>query len=496
MMEGVFFVDQLILLAGVLLLIGIISSKASLRLGLPVLVLFMFVGMLAGEEGLGRIPFDNFVIAHALSTWALAIILFDGGLRTQASALRVAWKPSILLATLGVLVTALVTGAAAAAILDTSLLTGLLLGSIVASTDAAAVFSILRSQGVRLRHRVAAVLEIESGSNDPMAIFLTIGLIEVILGRMELGPDLLRLFVMQIGIGAVTGLAVGWIAVRVVNRIRLETAGLYPVLTGAHGLLAFGIAASLGGSGFLSIYLAGIIMGNSRLVFQRGTFLFLDGLAWMSQIAMFVMLGLLSTPSELLAVAPKALEVAAVLIYVARPLSVVPLLAPFGFSVREHVLISWVGLKGAVPVILATFPLLFDVPQGMLIFNVVFFVVLISAVVQGWSLPLLASRLRLQEHAHPEPPVTLEITALGDVGADIVDYTVGKASSAVGRRLSEIALPDGAVVAMIARGRTLIPARGPTEVKAGDHVFVILRAECRTAVDEVFGARNPSRSPP
>ena len=484
-----FLVDQLILLAGVLLLIGILSSKASLRLGLPVLVLFLIVGMLAGEEGVGRIEFDNFTVAHAIGTWALAVILFDGGLRTDRKSLRLAWKPAMLLATGGVLVTALVTGAAAAFVLDTSLLTGLLLGSIVASTDAAAVFSVLRSQGVRLRPGLAAILEVESGSNDPMAIFLTIGLIEILLGRMEPGLDLLRLFVLQMGVGAASGLAIGWVAVRVIGAIRLETAGLYPVLTGANGLLAYGVAAALGGSGFLAIYIAGIVLGNGRIVFQRGTFLFLDGLAWMSQITMFVMLGLLSTPSELVAVAPQGLGIAAVLIFLARPVAVFPFLAPLRFKVRELLLISWVGLKGAVPIILATFPLLLGVPQGMLIFNVVFFVVLVSAVVQGWSLPFVARKLRLQQDAVAAPPVTLEITALADVNADIVDYTVGQASSAAGRRLSEIALPEGAVVALIARGPTLIPARGSTEVVAGDHVFVILRPTCRSAVDEVFGAR-------
>jgi cell volume regulation protein A len=483
-----FLVDQLILLAGALLLIGIVSSKASMRLGLPVLVLFLFVGMLAGEEGIGRIEFDDFRTAHAIGTLALAVILFDGGLRTDAAALRLAWKPSLLLATIGVFITAIVTGVAAARALDVPLVTGLLLGSIVASTDAAAVFSVLRSQGLRLRQRVAATLEIESGSNDPMAIFLTIGLIEVILGRMALGPDLIWLFVQQMGIGTVAGLAVGWGAVRVINRINLQAAGLYPVLTGAHGLLAFGLAAALGGSGFLSIYLAGIVLGNSRLAFQRGTLLFLDGLAWVSQIAMFVVLGLLSTPTSLLAVAPAGLAVAAVLVLVSRPLAVVPLLAFFGFSARELLLISWVGLKGAVPIILATFPLLFDVPHGALLFNVVFFVVLVSAVLQGWTLPLLASRLGLQEENAPEKPVTLEISGIHTAGAEIVDYPVGEASWVAGRPLTHLELPDGAVIAMISRAGQLIPPQGSTEVQAGDHVFVVIRPENRGRVDQVFTA--------
>jgi cell volume regulation protein A len=483
----VFLIDQLILLGGILLLIGILSSKFSLRLGLPVLVLFLAVGMLAGEEGIGRIAFDNFAVAHAIGTLALAVILFDGGLRTRTSALRAAWKPAALLATAGVLVTALVTGVAAAHILGVSPLTGLLLGSIVASTDAAAVFAVLRSQGVRLRPRLAATLEIESGSNDPMAIFLTIGLIEVLLGRMTLGPDLAQLFLLQMGAGSLIGLAVGRAAVGVINRINLETAGLYPVLTGACGLLAFGLAAGVGGSGFLAIYLAGIVLGNSRIVFRRGTFLFLDGLAWIGQITMFVMLGLLSTPSALVGVAPQGLLIAFVLSFLARPLAVVPLLLPFRFSLREHVLVSWVGLKGAVPIILATFPLLFAVPHGMLIFNVVFFVVLVSAILQGWTLPLLADRLGLQEPGAVESAVTLEITSVTDVNADIVDYVVVTGSRAAGRKLSELALPIDAVVAMIVRGGNLSPPRGSTGIEAGDHVFVMLREAARLAVDGVFG---------
>ncbi|MBA4157496.1 MAG: potassium/proton antiporter [Gemmatimonadetes bacterium] len=481
-----FLVDQLLLIGAILLLIGIVSSKLSLRMGMPVLVLFLILGMLAGEEGIGGIVFDNFVVAHGIGTVALAAILFDGGLRTPLGAIRSAWKPSVLLATVGVLITSLVTGVAAAYILDVPLLLGILLGSIVGSTDAAAVFSVLRSQGLRLRERLAATLEIESGSNDPMAIFLTIGVIEMLLGRIGMGPDLLQLFVLQMGVGTITGLLFGYMAVRLINYINLEAAGLYPVLTGACGLLAFGVAASLGGSGFLAIYLAGIVIGNSRLVFQRGTFLFHDGLAWVGQILMFVVLGLLSTPSALAEVAAEGLLVAAVLIFIARPLAVIPLLLPFRFSLREQIFIAWVGLKGAVPIILATFPLLFGLPDGALLFNVVFFVVLVSAIVQGGTLPIVARQLGLEEEAEPSPPVTLEITSLRDVDADIVEYTLGKDSRAAGRRLNQLALPDGVVVAMIARENTLIPPRGSTTILPGDHLFIVLRPETRPLVDRIF----------
>ncbi len=481
-----FLVDQLTLLAGVLLLVGILSSKVSTRIGLPVLVLFLVVGMLAGEEGIGRIAFDNFRTAHAIGTVALALILFDGGLQTRTAALTAAWKPAALLATFGVLVTAAVTGLAAAWILQVPPLVGLLLGSIVASTDAAAVFSVLRSQGLQLRSRLAATLEVESGSNDPMAIFLTIGLVEVLTGRMSLGPDLGILFVTQMGVGGIVGWGGGWAGARLINRINLTAAGLYPLLAAACGLIAFGVAAVLGGSGFLAIYLAGIVLGNGRLVFQRGTFRFMDGLAWMGQIAMFVVLGLLSTPSELLASAGPALLVAAVLIFIARPVAVAPLLAPFRFSLREQALIAWVGLKGAVPIILATFPLMYGLPEGRLIFNVVFFVVLVSATLQGWTLPALASRLRLQEERPARPPVSLELLALREVKADIVNYQVVTGSPLAGRAVRDLEFPDGAVMAMVSRGAKMIVPRGSTELQTGDHLFVIARDDVRPAVDRLL----------
>ncbi|MEW6322180.1 MAG: potassium/proton antiporter [Acidobacteriota bacterium] len=486
-----FLVDQLILLAGVLLLIGILSSTLSARVGLPVLVLFLAVGMLAGEDGPGGIVFDDFATAHAIGTLALGLILFDGGLQTSRASLVAAWRPSALLATLGVLLTALVTGAAASIILGVPFLTGLLLGGIVSSTDAAAVFSVLRSQGLRLRARAASTLEIESGSNDPMAIFLTVALVQVLTDRTAPGPGLAVLFVQQMGVGALVGLGSGWAAVGLINRVSLSAAGLYPVLAGACGLVAFGLAAALGGSGFLAIYLAGIVLGNSRLVFQRGTFRFMDGLAWIGQIAMFVVLGLLSTPRELPAVAGPSLLLAAVLIFVARPLAVIPLLTPFGFSLREQLVVAWGGLKGAVPVILATYPLLFGVPEGRLLFDVVFFVVLVSATLQGWTLPLLASWLGLQEGKAPAPAVSLELMTLKEVDADVVAYTIGDGSPVAGRTVRDLALPDGAVIAMITRGTMLIPPRGSTELAAGDHVFVIARTGIRPAVDAALIGRAP-----
>lgn len=480
-----FVIDQIILLAAILIILGILSSKLSARLGLPVLVLFLMVGMLAGEDGPGGIVFDNAQIAHALGSLALAIILFDGGLQTPIASIKQVWKPASVLATLGVLVTAMITGAAAAYILDVSLLYGLLIGAIVGSTDAAAVFSLLRNAGIHINPRLKATLEIESATNDPMAIFLTVGLLEIMVKGLEPGTGLLMLFIQQMGIGSAVGLAAGWLSVRIINRIHLTTSGLYPVMVAAFGLLSFGVAANLGGSGFLAIFIAGVVIGNSRFVFQRSTFLFHDGLAWLGQIVMFVFLGLLINPSSLLDVWQEGLMIAIVLTLIARPLSVIPVLKIFGFNAREITLVSWVGLRGSVPIILAIYPLIYGLPGASLIFSVVFFVVLISATIQGSTLPWVARALGLTEPPPATPAATLEITALGDVDADIVEYQLGDTSRASSRRLSQMALPDGTVVAMITRGNNVIPPRGSTFLYAGDHLFIVMKPDVREFVDLV-----------
>ncbi|MCU8041122.1 potassium/proton antiporter [Shewanella oncorhynchi] len=480
-----FVIDQIILLASILIILGILSSKLSARLGLPVLVLFLMVGMLAGEDGPGGIVFDNAQIAHALGSLALAIILFDGGLQTPIASIKQVWKPASVLATFGVLITAIITGVAAAYILDVSLLYGLLIGAIVGSTDAAAVFSLLRNAGIHINPRLKSTLEIESATNDPMAIFLTVGLLEVMVKGLEPGTGLLMLFIQQMGVGSAVGLTIGWLSVRIINRIHLTTSGLYPVMVAALGLLAFGIAANLGGSGFLAIFIAGVVIGNSRFVFQRSTFLFHDGLAWLGQIIMFVFLGLLINPSSLLGIWKEGLIIAVVLTLVARPLSVLPVLKLFGFNIQEMTLVSWVGLRGSVPIILAIYPLIYGLPGANLIFSVVFFVVLISATIQGSTLPWVARTLGLTESPPSTPAATLEITALGNVDADIVEYQLGENSRVSDRRLSQIALPDGTVVAMITRGNSVIPPRGSTFLYAGDHLFIVMKPEVRDFVDIV-----------
>jgi len=474
------------LLAGVLLLLGIASSKFSARLGMPVLVLFLSVGMLAGSEGLGCIPFENYDLANSVGSVALVLILFDGGLRTSLDAVQRVWRPAMALSTIGVLITSLLTGLAAAWVLKLPLLQGLLVGSIVGSTDAAAVFSVLRTSGLKLPDRLTSTLEVESGSNDPMAIFLTLGLVQIITGGAGSTQDLVVLFLSQFGVGALAGLGVGRLATTAINRINLTYPGLYPLLALAFGLVAFGVAAVLGGSGFLAVYVAGIVLGSSSIVFRRGIFSFHDAIAWLGQIVLFVMLGLLSFPSRLLAVAWEGLLIAIVLILIARPLAVWASAWPFRFRRRELTFLSWVGLKGAVPITLATFPLMAGVPQSQLIFNAVFFVVLVSAITQGWSLPLVARWLNIGRPADPTPALSVEINALRQVDGEILDYTVKPRTHVAGQRLRDLALPDGVVVSLIVRGRDVVMPRGTTLLMPGDHVFVAMRMNLEPFINRLF----------
>lgn len=479
-------INTVVFMTGILLLLGIGSSKFSARIGMPVLVLFLGVGMVAGSEGIGGIAFENYHFANSIGSVALALILFDGGLRTSLRSVRAAWRAALSLSTLGVVLTSLLTGIAAAWVLDIPILHGMLLGAIVGSTDAAAVFSVLRTSGLRLSPRLTATLEVESGSNDPMAIFLTVGLIALIMGTADSTAGLLLLFVLQFGVGGLVGIGIGVAATWVVNRINLDYAGLYPVLVLAFGLLAFGLAAVLQGSGFLAVYIAGIVLGNNSLVYRNGIFLFHDAAAWLGQIVLFVMLGLLSFPSRLAAVAVDGLVIALVLIFIARPVAVALSAFPFRFNLRELSFLSWVGLKGAVPITLATFPLLEGMQGGGLIFNVVFFVVLVSAVTQGWSLPLVARWLRLGTRSEATTPITVEINALRHVDGDIVEYRVASASPVVGKTLRELALPYEVTVTLVVRGNEVIMPRGRTVLMPGDQVFVAMRKKIKPLLDCLF----------
>lgn len=461
----------ILIASAVLLLASVFASKAAGRFGIPALLLFLAVGMLAGSDGPGGISFDDPGLAQALGVVALAFILFAGGLDTRWDEVRPVALPAVALATLGTLLTAGLTGWFAATLLGVPLLEGLLLGAIVSSTDAAAVFAVLRSRNVRLPPRLRSLLELESGSNDPMAVFLTVGLIALLQDAGQTPWRLVLAFFQQMALGLVAGHAFGRAGAAIVNRARLEYEGLYPVVTTALVLLAYGLTDALGGSGFLAVYVAGIVMRRADFVHKRSLVRFHDALAWLAQIVMFVVLGLQVFPSRLLAVAAAGAAVSAFLMLVARPASVFPLLALGRFSARERVLTAWVGLRGAAPIILATFPLVAGVPMAGQFFHLVFFIVLFSTLIQGTSIPLVARRLGLALPEAPRAVDPLELVATGE--RELVEALVAPAASVVGRRVVELELPAETLLLLVERdGHAFVPT-GSTLVHGGDRVVAM-----------------------
>jgi potassium/hydrogen antiporter len=464
--------DPLIFLAAALLLAGVLLSKTSSRFGVPSLLLFLGLGMLAGSEGLVGVEFADFELAQRYGIIALAFILFSGGAGTAWTDVRRVLGPGVALATIGVLLSAVLVGAVASAILGVGLLPGMLLGAVIASTDAAAVFAILRSRGVTILPRLRRLLELESGSNDPAAVFLTVGMIALIQATGTGVIDLLGLFVVQMGVG----LAAGWLmargAVALINRLRLEYDGLYPVLTVAFVILIYEGTAWIGGSGFLATYVAGLTIANAEFLHKRSLLRFHDAIAWLMQISMFVLMGLLVFPSSLLPAAGQAVLVAAVLMFVARPAAVLLTLAPFRIPLREVAYVSWVGLRGATPIILATFPVVAGVPNGETIFHVVFFVVLLSVLVQGTTLPAAARWLGLTTAGTAAASYSFDAVITGDEGHGLREVTIG-AGGAAGKSLVSLGLPAGVLVVLLYRqGQSIVP-QGGTVFEKGDRVLLL-----------------------
>jgi cell volume regulation protein A len=459
-----------------LLLISVLVSKISDRFGVPVLLLFLGLGMLAGSDGPGGIYFDNPAVAQFVGVIALVLILFAGGLDTDITQVRAVLKEGILLSTLGVLITALLTGWVSMQVLGLPLEIGLLLGATVSSTDAAAVFSVLRSKGISLKGNLKPVLELESGSNDPMAIFLTVGIIQLIQFPNRSLLNLIGLFALQMLVGALIGLLMGRIMVWLINHIRLGYEGLYPVLTLSLVFLTFGITTILGGSGFLAVYLTGIVLGNREFIHRRSLLRFHDGLAWLMQIAMFLTLGLLVFPSRLVSVTGSGLLIAAALMLLARPLSVLIALIGSQFAFREKLFISWVGLRGAVPIILATFPLLAQIPQADLIFNIVFFVVLTSVLFQGTTITPAARWLKLDAPAVPKRIYPIEFTPVGGFKSELKELAVPPNSPMAGKAIVELGLPDDFLVVLIARQNDFVMPSGGTVIEPGDTLLALADA--------------------
>ncbi|MDQ6661797.1 MAG: potassium/proton antiporter [Chloroflexota bacterium] len=386
-------IEEWLLVASVLLLLSIVAWKVSSRLGIPALLLFLGIGMLAGSDGPGGIYFDDAFVAQSVGIVALAFILFAGGLETRWKVVRPALGGALALSTVGVFLTAVVVAVFAFFLLHVSFLEGLLLGAIISSTDAAAVFSVLGARNLQLTGQIIPLLELESGCNDPMAVFLTLGLTRLLTNPHESVLAVITLFVQQMGIGAICGLLLGWIAILVISRVKLEVAALYPVLTMALVLLTYGLTATLGGSGFLAVYLLGLLLGNSSVQRINRLTRFHTAISWLMQIAMFLILGLLVFPSHLPPIIGSGLLITGVVIFIARPIGTLAALLPIRMPMREKLFVSWVGLRGAVPIVLATFPLLAGLPQAPLLFNLVFFIVLASVLLQGTTVPLVAKWL-------------------------------------------------------------------------------------------------------
>jgi len=487
-MESIDVINSLLLFGAVLVMLGILSSLIATRFGAPLLLIFVALGMLAGEDGPGGIVFNDYRLTYMIGSLALAVILFDGGLRTHLSRLRGAVGPAALLATAGVLITAAIVGFAAAYIFKIPLIYGFLLGAIIASTDAAAVFFLIHAGGLQLKQRVGATLEMESATNDPVAVFLTMVLVQIILvspggAGEQSGFALAGTLAIHALIGVVGGVAGGFGASWLLNRVNLP-GGLHPLLVIAMAVTIYAATSVFDGSGFLAVYLAGMILGNRPLRASASIVTVNDAATWLAQIIMFLVLGLLVTPSKLLTYALPAGAIALFLLVVARPVAVWLCMTPFGFNWREKTFVSWVGLRGAVSIFLAAIPTLSGVEYADLYFNVAFVVVLVSLLVQGWTLTLAARKLNLALPRMSAPVQRFELDLPGQLALEMVGYPV-LADSAV---MNGGAVPAWARPAFVIRKQNIVTPAQAGALRTGDYAYFLAPPERATRLDQLFAA--------
>ncbi|WP_029038392.1 potassium/proton antiporter [Salinimicrobium xinjiangense] len=476
--------ENVLLIGSLLLLISILAGKTSYKFGVPTLILFLTVGMLAGSEGLGRIEFDDPQLAQFIGIVSLNFILFSGGLDTNWRSIKPILWHGISLSTLGVLFTALSLGTFVWAITDFTIYEGLLLGAIVSSTDAAAVFSILRAKSMALKANLRPTLELESGSNDPMAYFLTIAFLGLVVNQDQSLLSIVPLFLQQILIGAALGFLFGKVSKMIINRITLDFEGLYPVLAIALMFLVFSATDSLGGNGFLAVYLAGVYLGNQDLIHKRTIMRFFDGVAWLMQIVLFLTLGLLVYPSDIVPYVGLGILISGFLILIARPIGVFLSLSFFKMKMRRRWYISWVGLRGAVPIVFATYPLLAGIEKAHMIFNIVFFVSLTSVLIQGTTLSTVAKWLHvaLPKKAKKVSPVDAFLSE--GTKSLIREITIPPDNFSVGKRIVDLHFPRTAIIAMISRNGKFLTPNGATEIQEEDTLIVLL--ENQQNVERVY----------
>jgi potassium/hydrogen antiporter len=484
-----FSIENISMLLALLLLIGVIFAKFSSRLGVPSLILFIAVGMILNTYFF----FDNAHITQFIGTIALIIILFEGGLQTKWSSVKGVYKPALSLATIGVLITTLSIGIAAKFILDLNWLEGMLFGAIVGSTDAAAVFSVLGNKNIK--PRISSTLEAESGSNDPMAIFLTVAFLQLI-QMPNLNPfNLVLSFFWQMGMGLVLGALFGMVSVWIINKINLDSSGLYPVLSVSLAILTYALTSIIDASGLLAVYVMAIIVGNQELTYRHSIIRFNEGFAWMLQIVMFILLGLLVFPQHLPGIALQGILLSILLIFVARPLGVyISLALDKSFNVKEKFFISWAGLKGAVPIVLATFPMVANLENSEIIFNVVFFVVLLSALVQGTTITPLANYLKLAGKDKPPLAHTLELVSIGKTNNEMIEVLINPDAFITGKAIKDIELPEKTLISAVIRKNDLITPTGDTVIKAEDTLYVLSNKSQRKHIYQLLNANKEPES--